>query len=97
MGEVRCERRSNGILFLDGTEVADTAAQAEDRLDFRVVQFAIEDGEVVKVADVGGAEPELRRIGLPAEREIPVFDFALKLVIDPDATPSAWTLFGLVF
>jgi hypothetical protein len=54
--------------------------------DFSRSKSGVEDGEFVKVADVGGAEPELRRISLPPEREIPVFNFALKLVIDIDAT-----------
>jgi hypothetical protein len=78
-------------------EIADAVLQGHELAPFGAGGRKIEDGEVFKVADVDGAEPELRRIGLPAEREIPVFDFALKLVIDPDATPSAWTLFGLVF
>ena len=78
-------------------EIAYAVLQGHELALFGAGERTIEDGEVFKVADVDGAEPELRRIGLPAEREIPVFDFALKLVIDPDATPSAWTLFGLVF
>jgi hypothetical protein len=69
-----------------GPQIADSVLQGHELAHFGVGERAVEDGEVVKVADVGGAEHELRRIRLPAEREIPVLNRALKLAVDPQAT-----------
>lgn len=62
-------------------EAGDTAFEFVELTHFRVGEGAIENGEVVLMADVGRAEHEGDRGGVPTEGEVPVFDSALKFAV----------------
>ena len=64
-------------------QIADAVLQGHELAHFGVGERTVEDGEVIEVAHVGGAEHKLRRVGLPTESEVPVLNHALKLAVEP--------------
>ena len=66
-------------------EAGDTAFKFVELTHFRVGEGAIENGEVVLMADVGRAEHEGHGCGIPAKGEVPVLKAALKFSVDEKA------------
>ena len=67
-------------------QIADAVLQGYELAHFGVGERPVEDGEVVEVTHVGGPKHKLHRVAFPTESEIPVFDHALQLAVEPQAT-----------